>query len=157
MKKTAKKGLAMFGKEGESMADEGKMNSIIGKGCKVKGTIDVQDGTLRIDGDFEGNVNCPGGTLVIGKGGMVKADINVSSAVVGGTVNGNIDAKEKIELQAGSRLEGDIKTRRLVIDEGVFFEGSCKMSPDGRPSVSKPAQPAEDKKEEKEKAGAWNK
>jgi len=157
MRKTAKKGLAKFGKEGESMADEGKMNSIIGKGCKVKGTIDVENGTLRIDGDFEGNVNCPGGTLVIGKGGKVKADINVSSAVVGGTVNGNIDAKEKIELQAGSRLEGDIKTRRLVIDEGVFFEGSCKMSPDGKPMASQtPAQP-EAKKDEKEKTGAWNK
>jgi len=156
MKKTAKKGLAMFGKEGDSMADEGKMNSIIGKGCKVNGTIDVQDGTLRIDGDFEGNVNCPGGTLVIGKGGTVKADIKVSNAVVGGTVNGNIDAREKIELQAGSRLEGDIKTRRLVIDEGVFFEGSCKMSPDGKPMAPRPAQP-EVKKEEKEKTGAWNK
>lgn len=146
----------MFGKEGESMADEGKMNSIIGKGCKVNGTIDVQDGTLRIDGDFEGNVNCPGGTLVIGKGGTVKADIKVSNAVVGGTVNGNIDAKEKIELQAGSRLEGDIKTRRLVIDEGVFFEGSCRMSPDGKPMASTPAKP-EVKKDEKEKTGAWNK
>jgi len=157
MRKTAKKGLAMFGKEGESMADEGKMNSIIGKGCKVNGTIDVQDGTLRIDGDFEGNVNCPGGTLVIGKGGTVKADIKVSNAVVGGTVNGNIDAKEKIELQAGSRLEGDIKTRRLVIDEGVFFEGSCKMSPDGKPMASTPAQQPEAKKDEKEKTGAWNK
>jgi cytoskeletal protein CcmA (bactofilin family) len=156
MRKAAKKGLAMFGKEGESMADEGKMNSIIGKGCKVNGTIDVQDGTLRIDGDFEGNVNCPGGTLVIGKGGTVKADIKVSNAVVGGTVHGNIDAREKIELQAGSRLEGDIKTRRLVIDEGVFFEGSCKMSPDGKPMTSQPAQ-TEAKKEEKEKAGVWNK
>ena len=156
MKKTAMKGLAKFGKEGEGMADEGKMNSIIGKGCKVNGTIDVQDGTLRIDGDFEGNVNCPGGTLVIGKGGTVKADVKVSSAIVGGTVNGNIDAREKIELQAGSRLEGDIKTRRLVIDEGVFFEGSCKMSPDGKPMTAKPVQP-EQKQEDKEKTGVWNK
>jgi cytoskeletal protein CcmA (bactofilin family) len=157
MKKTARKGIAMFGKEGESMADEGKMNSIIGKGCKVTGTIDVQDGTLRIDGDFEGSVNCPGGTVVIGKGGKIKADIKVSSAIVGGTVNGNIDAREKIELQAGSRLEGDIKTRRLVIDEGVFFEGSCRMSPDGKPVSSQPAQQPEAKKDEKEKTGAWNK
>ena len=157
MKKTAKRGLAMFGKEGESMADEGKMNSIIGKGCKVTGTIDVQDGTLRIDGEFDGNVNCPGGTLVIGKGGRVKADIKVSGAVVGGTVTGNIDAKEKIELQAGSRLEGDIKTRRLVIDEGVFFEGSCRMSPDGKHVSAQPAPQPEMKKEEKEKTNAWSK
>ena len=121
----------MFGKEGEQLPGEGKMNSIIGKGCKINGTILVTEGTLRIDGEFEGNVQVPD-TLVVGKEGRVKAEIKVKSAVIGGTVIGNIDAKEKIELQAGSRLEGDIKTIRLVIDEGVFFEGNCKMSPEGR-------------------------
>lgn len=140
----------MFGKEGEGMIVEGKMNSIIGKGCTIKGTVEVQEGTLRIDGDFEGTVNCPD-TLIVGKGGKVKAEIKVKNAVIGGTVLGNIDAREKIELQAGSRLEGDIKTTRLVIDEGVFFEGACKMSPDrgkGIPSVSPPGaqQPEEEKK-----------
>ncbi|UCF04530.1 MAG: polymer-forming cytoskeletal protein [bacterium] len=130
-----KKEVRMFGKEGEGTTGEGKMNSIIGKGCKVNGTVEVAEGTLRIDGEFEGNVNCPD-TLVIGKDGKVKADIKVKNAVIGGTLVGNIDAKEKIELQAGSHVEGDIKTRRLVIDEGVFFEGSCKMSPEGRPTVS---------------------
>ena len=119
----------MFSKDGENMTWEGKMNSIIGKGCKVKGTVEVKDGTLRIDGEFEGNINCPD-TLVIGKDGKVKAEITVKNAVVGGLVTGNINAKDKIELQSGSRLQGDITTSRLVIDEGVFFEGACKMSPD---------------------------
>lgn len=136
----------MFGKEGEGMVAEGKMNSIIGKGCKIDGTIEITDGTLRIDGEFEGTVNCPG-TLIIGKGGKVKANVTVRNAVVGGTVIGNIDAKEKIELQAGSHLEGDIKTTRLVIDEGVFFEGNCKMSPDDRkPSQQTPAASPGEKK-----------
>jgi cytoskeletal protein CcmA (bactofilin family) len=133
-KKDGRKEDIMFGKEGEQMPGEGKMNSIIGKGCKINGTVVVTEGTLRIDGDFEGTIQVPD-TLVIGKDGRVKAEIKVKSAVVGGTVIGNIDAKEKIELQAGSRLEGDIKTIRLVIDEGVFFEGNCKMSPEGRPEV----------------------
>lgn len=138
----------MFGKDGEGMIVEGKMNSIIGKGCTFKGTVDVQEGTLRIDGAFEGTVNCPD-TLIVGKGGKVKAEIKVKSAVIGGTVVGNIDAKEKIELQAGSRLEGDIKTTRLVIDEGVFFEGACKMSPDRNAvssSISQNAHQAQDEK-----------
>lgn len=136
-KESRKEDAAMFGKEGESIAGEGKMNSIIGKGCKINGTVMISEGTIRIDGEFEGNITCPD-TLVIGKDGRVKAEIKVKSAVVGGTVIGNIDAKEKIELQAGSRLEGDIKTSRLVIDEGVFFEGNCKMSPEG----ARPAAPA---------------
>ena len=139
-KKDDRKEDVMFGKEGEQLPGEGKMNSIIGKGCKINGTILVTEGTLRIDGEFEGNVQVPD-TLVVGKEGRVKAEIKVKSAVIGGTVIGNIDAKEKIELQAGSRLEGDIKTIRLVIDEGVFFEGNCKMSPEGR-SETKPSSQA---------------
>ena len=115
----------MFGKEVESSVQEGKLNSILGKGCKFKGTVDVE-GTLRIDSEFEGVVNCPD-TLVVGKTGVVKADINVKNAVIGGKVIGNIKASNKIELQSGSHIEGDIHTHRLVIDEGVFFEGSCKM------------------------------
>ena len=115
----------MFGKEVESNVQEGRLNSILGKGCKFKGTVDVE-WTLRIDAEFEGVVNCPD-TLVVGKTGVVKADINVKNAVIGGKVIGNIHATNKIELQSGSHIEGDIHTHRLVIDEGVFFEGSCKM------------------------------
>ncbi len=161
MKKNQAKGAARFGKEGEKMITEGKMNSIIGQGCTVKGTIDVKDGTLRIDGEFEGTINCPG-TLVVGKDGSVKADVAVTSAIIGGKVKGNIDAREKIELQAGSRLEGDIKTIRLVIDEGVFFEGSCKMSPDAnvrRQPVAAQHEPQvqeEKSKEKKEHMNAWS-
>ena len=115
----------MFGKEVEGNVQEGRINSILGKGCKFNGTIEVE-GTLRIDSDFEGVVNCPE-TLVVGKTGVVKAEINVKNAVIGGKVVGNITATNKIELQSGSHIEGDINTHRLVIDEGVFFEGSCKM------------------------------
>ena len=131
-KDTKKKEVSMFGKEGEGFTGEGKMNSIIGKGCKINGTIEVKEGTLRIDGEFEGTVTCPD-TLIIGKEGRVKADVKVKNAVIGGSITGNIDAKDKIELQAGSKVEGDIKTSRLVIDDNVFFEGACKMSPEGRP------------------------
>lgn len=115
----------MFGKEVEGNVQEGRINSILGKGCKFKGTIEVE-GTLRIDAEFEGVVNCPD-TLVVGKTGVVKAEINVKNAIIGGKVIGNINATNKIELQSGSHIEGDIHTHRLVIDEGVFFEGSCKM------------------------------
>jgi cytoskeletal protein CcmA (bactofilin family) len=148
-KKDTDKEEAMFGKEGESMTGEGTMNSIIGKGCTVKGTVEVKNGTLRIDGEFEGTINCPD-TLVIGKDGKVKAEITVKSAVVGGHVTGNIDAKDKIELQSGSRLQGDIKTSRLVIDEGVFFEGACKMSPEQKGDSFKPFAAAKTEEEKKE-------
>ena len=115
----------MFGKEAESTTGQGSLNSILGQGCKVKGEIELQ-GTMRIDGQFDGSIKCPE-TLIIGKSGVVKADVNVKNAIIGGKIIGNIAATNKIELQTGSHVEGDIETTRLVIDEGVFFEGNCKM------------------------------
>jgi cytoskeletal protein CcmA (bactofilin family) len=125
----------MFGKEGDAVTGgEGNLNSILGPGCKVKGNIDLK-GTLRIDGDFDGEITCPE-TLIIGKSGVVKADVNVKNAVIGGKLIGNVSATNKIELQTGSHVEGDISTARLVIDEGVFFEGACKMGTQTQPTAS---------------------
>ena len=125
----------MFGKEGDAVTGgEGNLNSILGPGCKVKGNIDLK-GTLRIDGDFDGEITCPE-TLIIGKSGVVKADVNVKNAVIGGKLVGNVSATNKIELQTGSHVEGDISTARLVIDEGVFFEGACKMGTQSQATAS---------------------
>lgn len=115
----------MFGKEEDITTAQGSLNSILGQGCKVKGDIELQ-GTIRIDGEFEGSISCPD-TLIIGKSGVLKAEVKVKNAVIGGKLVGNIHASNKIELQSGSHVQGDIETGRLVIDEGVFFEGNCKM------------------------------
>jgi cytoskeletal protein CcmA (bactofilin family) len=130
----------MFGKDPGSTAGEGSLNSILGQGCKVKGEIELQ-GTIRIDGNFDGQINCPE-TLIIGKSGVVKAEVKVKNAVIGGKLVGNIHATNKIELQSGSHVEGDISTARLVIDEGVFFEGACKMGTQTK-SVSTPVSSTE--------------
>jgi len=144
----------MFGKEGDAVTGgEGNLNSILGPGCKVKGNIDLK-GTLRIDGDFDGEINCPE-TLIIGKSGVVKADVKVKNAVIGGKLVGNVSATNKIELQTGSHVEGDISTARLVIDEGVFFEGACKMGTQaGQPSTPKEKIEKESWSKEPEKQAA---
>jgi cytoskeletal protein CcmA (bactofilin family) len=116
---------AMFNKDAEVTTGQATLNSMLGQGCKIKGEIEIQ-GTMRIDGQFEGSISCPD-TLIIGKSGIVKAEVKVKNAVIGGKLIGNIVAANKIELQSGSHVEGDISTARLVIDEGVFFEGNCKM------------------------------
>jgi cytoskeletal protein CcmA (bactofilin family) len=115
----------MFGKEPENQAVASGQTSIIAQGCKFDGTVQVA-GTLRIEGEFKGNIGTPE-SLVIGKTGVVHADVKVKNAIIGGQLFGNITAENKIELQSGSHVEGDIKTKRLVIDEGVFFEGNCSM------------------------------
>ncbi len=132
----------MFGKEPENTAVSAGQTSIIAQGCKFDGKVEVR-GTLRIEGEFKGDIGTPE-SLVIGKTGVVHATVTVKNAIIGGQLFGNITAENKIELQSGSHVEGDIKTKRLVIDEGVFFEGNCSMGADKRPAAqaAQAAQPA---------------
>ena len=134
----------MFGKEPENTAMNAGQTSIIAQGAKFDGKVEVA-GTLRIEGEFKGTIGTPE-SLVIGKTGVVHANVRVKNAIIGGQLYGNITAENKIELQSGSHVEGDIKTKRLVIDEGVFFEGNCSMGakkPDATgpvpPTAPKPA------------------
>lgn len=122
----------MFGKEPENQAMAAGQTSIIAQGCKFDGKVQVR-GTLRIEGEFKGDIGTPE-SLVIGKTGVVHGSVTVKNAIIGGQLFGNITAENKIELQSGSHVEGDIKTKRLVIDEGVFFEGNCSMGSDKRPA-----------------------
>ena len=128
----------MFGKEPENTTVSSGQTSIIAQGAKFDGKIEVQ-GTLRVEGEFKGTIGTPE-SLVIGKTGVVHASVNVKNAIIGGQLIGNITAENKIELQSGSHVEGDIKTKRLVIDEGVFFEGNCSMG-SGKPIGDKAAPP----------------
>jgi cytoskeletal protein CcmA (bactofilin family) len=98
----------MFGKEAETTTGQASLNSMLGQGCKVKGDIEI-NGTIRVDGNFEGSIQCPE-TLIIGKSGVVKAEVKVKNAIIGGKLVGNINATNKIELQTGSHVEGDIQT-----------------------------------------------
>jgi cytoskeletal protein CcmA (bactofilin family) len=95
------------------------------KGSRVSGQLSFQ-GPARIDGNIEGEIHCQG-TLTIGAGAEVKAKITCQAVVIHGKVEGNVSAKEKIELIAPARLIGNIDTPRLIIAEGVVFDGDCSM------------------------------
>jgi cytoskeletal protein CcmA (bactofilin family) len=131
----------MFGKEPENTTvNNAGQTSIIAQGTKFEGSISAS-GTLRIEGEFKGDIGVPE-SLVVGKTGVVHATVKVKNAIIGGQFFGNIEAENKIELQSGSHLEGDIKTKRLVIDEGVFFEGNCSMGSKKGQEAGPPAPPA---------------
>lgn len=102
------------------------MDSILGSGSICKGSLKVEGG-LRIDGAVDGEV-IVSGTLTVGRDGFISGNVTVNQAIIGGTIRGTVRAEQQLELQSGSRLEGDIFTSSLVIEDGVFFEGSCKMS-----------------------------
>jgi len=112
---------------------QGKLNSLMGQGSRVSGSLVIQ-GSIRIDGEFEGRLEATD-TLVVGKTGKLVADVKVKRAVIGGAVQGRIEASQRVELQSGSALHGDMVAPSVIIDEGVFFEGRCEMpNAEHRPS-----------------------
>jgi cytoskeletal protein CcmA (bactofilin family) len=134
----------MFGKEPEGQEVDTRQTSILAQGCRFEGKADVK-GTFRVEGEFKGTIETPE-NLIIGKTGVVHANVKVKNAIIGGQLFGNITAEAKIELQSGSHIEGDIRTKRLVVDEGVFFEGNCSMgggkAASAAASTAAPATPA---------------
>jgi len=116
----------MIGKKPGLGPDNGEATSVIGEGSVFEGAFKVT-GNLRVDGQFSGKLDISE-TLVVGKTGQVDAEVRVRNAVIAGTIKGDLNASEKITLQSGSRLEGEMVTSKLVIEEGVSFQGSCNTS-----------------------------
>ena len=113
----------MIGKKPGLGPDNGEATSTIGENSMLDGAFEVT-GNLRVDGTFTGTLRVSD-TLVVGKNGLVDAKVTAKNAVIAGTIKGDLNASEKITLQSGSRLEGEMVTSRLVIEEGVSFQGSC--------------------------------
>ncbi len=104
----------------------GDITLFLGEGCSLKGDLHFT-GRARLDGEFEGDVRGDG-DLVIGLSANVKGDISVSNIVISGKVEGNIQASNRLEVKAPSQVRGDISAPLVVIDEGVLFEGHCRMA-----------------------------
>ncbi len=104
---------------------DGLMNTIIGKDTTITGTLDVK-GALRVDGCVKGKIICSD-CVTVGSTGEVEADIEANTAIIAGHMVGNISTSDKIELQAKCEMEGDLKTKSLVIEQGAVFCGACNM------------------------------
>ena len=115
--------------ETEALAREikdGTMSGFVGGGTVLSGEA-VFKGMLRVDGHLTGRINSENGTLIVSSGGRVDADINVAAAKINGVVNGDVVARERLELGRTAQVYGDIRTPVLVIEEGAVFEGGCRM------------------------------
>lgn len=106
--------------------DVGDVVSIIGPGMKVVGDCS-SDGTIRIEGQVEGSVKAAK-SVVIGKEGAVLGDVVTQDAIVAGRVNGSVSAESRVELQATCRIQGDIRSRRIKLDEGGQVDGQLHMA-----------------------------
>jgi cytoskeletal protein CcmA (bactofilin family) len=100
---------------------------LLSRGVSIKGTVKFAN-ELVIDGEVEGTIDSTG-SLTVGEHASIKGEIKSKSVKVRGTVEGDIFASERCELQAGCTLKGDIEAPRLVVDENATFLGSAKVTP----------------------------
>src|SRR5438045_4872507 len=115
--------------ESETIAREikdGSLSGFVGSGTVITGEASFKS-MLRVDGRFSGRISSAGGALIVGAGGQVDANIEVAVATIHGVVNGDIIASDRSELGRAAKLNGNIQTPSLMIEQGAIFESSCKM------------------------------
>src|SRR5215208_4384064 len=113
------------------------LNALLGRGSEFDGKLTFE-GTVRIDGKFTGSIQS-GDVLVIGEGAKISAEIACGTIIVHGEVNGNIRAKNAVELHHPARVRGNIETPSLMVEKGVIFEGQAKMENLEKGGAAKPA------------------
>lgn len=128
--------MGMFEKKNEkgpAAAPPGGL-SIIAVGMTIHGDVD-SNGTVKVEGTVDGHVLAKNQVLVA-KGGVVRGDIDARESVVGGAVYGCIRATERVEIQPGATVHGDITTKRIAVAEGGLLNGQIRMGDapaEGRP------------------------
>src|SRR5579862_8020527 len=106
--------------------DSTRGQASIGKAVKINGQIYSKE-DLFVDGDVEGTIELQEHRLTIGPNGKVHSSVKAREVVVLGNIQGNVDASDKLEIRKDARLVGDIKTARIIIEDGAYFKGSIDI------------------------------
>jgi cytoskeletal protein CcmA (bactofilin family) len=117
-------GVALY-EGGFVMKRKDQINAFLGKDTEFEGKLSF-NGAVRIDGRLKGEIFTEG-TLIVGESAVIASDIHVSHIIVSGEIRGNIVASDRIEIHAPGKVFGNIQAPTVIIDEGVVFEGNCKM------------------------------
>jgi cytoskeletal protein CcmA (bactofilin family) len=112
----------------------------IGKAVTIKGEV-FSNEDLYVDGALEGRIELPSHTLTVGPHGSIKTGvIQAASVVILGTVQGDVNAQDKVEIRKDATLTGNIKTARIVIEDGAYFKGGVDIAatkPSGDPDKAR--------------------
>ena len=111
--------------------------SLVAPGMSIVGDCET-DGTVRVEGRVEGTIRA-GKSVVVGRSGEVVGDIVTQDAVISGRVSGNVTAESRLELQSTCDIQGEIRSRRVQLDEGARFNGQMHMDESGASRIVKPA------------------
>ena len=117
----------MLMKKGSGVAeDHAEITAFLGKGTEFKGVLSFE-GTIRVDGKVDGEVVSKD-TLIAGDEAFLQGEISVGTIISSGRIAGNISASQKVHILAPGIIEGNIKTPKLIIEDGVTFDGKCEMA-----------------------------
>src|SRR6185295_17732269 len=111
----------------QPMSNTAGSKNVLNTDVEIKGNLKFA-GELTFEGKLEGEINTDG-TLHLGDTAVVNGNINAGTVIVRGKINGNILAKEKIEIKSKTELFGDVRSSKLVIEEGVTFVGKTEVNP----------------------------
>jgi len=109
------------------MNTPGSAKNILSSDVEIKGNLKFA-GELTFEGKLEGEITSDG-TLTVGDSAVINGNINATTVVLRGKVNGNVTAKDKIEIKTKTELFGDIRAAKLSIEEGVTFVGKTEVNP----------------------------
>ncbi len=119
-----------------SPALRGNLTAFIDEGSEIEGKFTFS-GTVMLNGKFQGEIASTD-TLIIGERGVVNATVRAGTVVINGELVGNVEATERVEIKGSARVFGDVEAPVVVVEEGVLFEGHCRMT------KTKPAEPTRD-------------
>ena len=103
-----------------------EIKAFLGQGAEFIGKL-IFNGSVRIDGCFQGEIYGQG-SLVVGEGAMIKANIAVKSIYISGDVQGDIEVKEKINIHSKGKFSGNVHTPAFIMEEGATFDGTSHMA-----------------------------
>ncbi len=108
-----------------TVTEFGTISTVLGKETSFSGILNFKK-PLEISGEFEGEIESEG-FLLVSEGAKVRANIKAGTVIVGGEITGNVIATQRLEMLPSGRVNGNIKTAKLQIADGVVFEGNCEM------------------------------
>ena len=129
----------LWKKNGKPAVKGTDLSAYIDEASEIEGKYTFS-GTVMLNGKFTGEIFSDG-TLIIGDKGVINATVRAGIVLVSGEITGNVLATERVELRGTARVFGDIEAPVIVVDEGVLFDGHCRMTKNrpGEPAVVSPA------------------
>lgn len=106
----------------------------LGRSVFIRGELSGSE-DIYVDGQVEGTIQLNGNSLTIGPNGRIRASITAKNVTVSGSIDGNIEAGERTDMRKSAVVKGDVRTRRIAIEEGAYFTGKLEILGDSKPQT----------------------